>query len=191
MTQIGLAAENPNPYRASVSYLWGNLMEIMMLTQARLKEVLNYDPETGVFTWKIGRPKAPKGGVAGYLNWKGYWIVCVDRVKYRAHRLAWFYVYGCMPDGQIDHINHEKLDNRISNLRVVSNKVNHRNMGKPSNNTSGVVGVSWFKTRNKWVARIRDGKVYRCLGYFDDFNDAVEARLTAQKRLGYHANHGK
>ena len=162
-----------------------------MLTQKRLKELLSYDPETGVFTWRVGRPKAKAGSIAGGKNWKGYWLICVDGKRYRAHRLAWLYVYGSIPKHQIDHINQDKLDNRIANLREVTNAENHRNMGIPKNNKSGYRGVSFFKTRSKWVARIRDGAVYRCLGYFDCPTTAAIAYHKKKLELGYHPNHGQ
>lgn len=161
-----------------------------MITQERLKEVLAYEPSTGVFTWRIGRPKAAAGAVAGGKNWKGYCVICVDGKRYRAHRLAWLYVHGAMPESQIDHINHDKLDNRIENLRVVTNLENHKNMGLFSDNTSGYTGVSFCKAKQKWTARIKDGKVYRNLGYFADKLDAVAARETKKIELGYHPNHG-
>ena len=160
------------------------------ITQERLKQILVYHPETGVFTWRIGRPKASAGAVAGGLNWKGYWMICVDGKKYRAHRLAWLYCYGEMPKVSIDHINHNKLDNRVENLRQVTNSENHRNMGMQSNNKTGYRGVSYAKERGKFVARIKDGNVYRGLGYFNCAAAAAIAYAKAKIDLGYHNNHG-
>lgn len=161
-----------------------------MITQKRLKDVLEYDADTGVFTWRFGRPKAKAGSIAGGKNWKGYWLICVDGKRYRAHRLAWLYVYGLMPKHQIDHINHDKFDNRIENLREVTNAENHKNVKLASNNKSGYSGVSFCKLKQKWTARIKDGAVYRNLGYFVDKMDAVSARDAAKIKLGYHPNHG-
>ena len=146
-----------------------------MITQKRLKEVLEYNPETGVFTkkQKIGRGKV--GCKCGGLNWKGYWIVSADNQRYRAHRLAWLYMYGKFPDNQIDHINHDKIDNRIENLREVTNSVNHRNMKKPSSNTSGVVGLYWWKDRQVWQTFI-GANPRKSLGNYKDFFEAVCAR---------------
>lgn len=162
-----------------------------MLTQQRLKDVLVYHAETGVFTWRFGRPKAAAGSVAGSVNWKGYWIICIDGKQYRAHRLAWLYVHGEMPEHTIDHVNQNKLDNRIENLRMVTNAENHRNMGIQSNNKSGYRGVSYAKERNKFTARIKDGSVYRNLGYFNCALAAAIAYNKAKVALGYHPNHGK
>lgn len=160
------------------------------ITQKILKEILTYHPETGVFTWRIGRPKAAAGSVAGCLNWKGYWVIGVNGKRYRAHRLAWLYTYGEMPKSTIDHINHNKLDNRIKNLREVTNAQNHKNMGMQKNNKTGFRGVSYAKDRGKFVARIKDGDIYRCLGYFNCATAAAIAYAKAKIDLGYHQNHG-
>jgi hypothetical protein len=159
------------------------------LTQARLKEVLHYDPETGVFRWRIGRPKAAKEAKAGGFSDRGYIVIGIDGVHHRAHRLAWLYVYGTYPE-QIDHENHVRHDNRLCNLRATNNKENHKNISKPLNNTSGVVGVSWCKglkqQHGKWEARICS----KFLGYFDDFFEAVCKRKSAERQMNFHPNHG-
>ena len=162
-----------------------------MLTQDRVKELLNYNPDTGVFTWRFGRPKAKAGAIAGSENWKGYWLICVDGNRHRAHRLAWLYVHGEMPEHTIDHINQDKKDNRIANLRAVTNAENHRNMGIQSNNKTGYRGVSYAKERGKFTARIKDGEVYRNLGYFNCAASAAIAYAKSKYALGYHENHGK
>jgi len=160
-----------------------------LLTQQRLKEVLNYNAESGVFTWKTGRPKAAKGEVAGGFSDRGYLTICIDGVKHRAHRLAWLYVYGVYPD-QIDHENHVRHDNRIINLIASDSYGNSRNKSKPSDNTSGVVGVSLSNRINqknvKWEVRVC-GKF---LGYFDNFFDAVCKRKSAERQFDFHPNHG-
>ena len=161
-----------------------------MLTQSRLKELLVYHADTGVFTWRFGRPKAKAGSVAGSVTWKGYWLIGVDGRRYRAHHLAWLYEHGYLPSYQIDHINHNKLDNRIKNLREVTNCQNHKNMGIPSNNKTGYRGVSFAKDREKYTARIKDGKSYRNLGYFECAAAAAIAYAKAKIKLGYHPNHG-
>ena len=159
------------------------------LTQQRLKEVLHYDPETGVFTWAIGRPKAAKNSIAGGFTDRGYLAICIDGVKHRAHRLAWLYVYGVYPD-QIDHQNHVKNDNRIINLTATDSYGNSRNKSKPSDNKSGVVGVclaNRIGQRNvKWEVRAC-GKF---LGYFDNFLDAVCKRKSVERKFDFHPNHG-
>lgn len=159
------------------------------LTQQRLKEVLHYDSDSGVFTWAVGRRKAAKGVVAGGFSDRGYLNICVDGVRYRAHRLAWLYMYGVYPK-QIDHLNHVRHDNRIINLRETDNTGNSRNQSKPIHNTSGVVGVSLSnrigKDETRWEVRIC-GKF---LGYFDNFFEAVCKRKSAERQFGFHPNHG-
>jgi hypothetical protein len=160
-----------------------------LLTQERLKEVLNYDLETGIFTWAISRINAPRGKIAGSIDRNKYVIIVIDGVRYRAHRLAWFYVYGFYPE-EVDHQNHVRSDNRMLNLRATDRSGNGRNMSKPSDNKSGVVGVclaQWRSKRpNKWEVRAC-GKF---LGYFDDFFEAVCKRKSAEVQLNFHPNHG-
>ena len=159
------------------------------LTQQRLKEVLNYDAESGVFTWAVGRRKAAKNVVAGGFSDRGYLTIGIDGVKHRAHRLAWFYVHGVYPD-QIDHLNHVRHDNRMINLRETDSYGNSRNQSKPSHNTSGVVGVSLSNRINqknvKWEVRVCGN----FLGYFDNFFDAVCKRKSAERQFDFHPNHG-
>lgn len=146
-------------------------------------EVLGYDPKTGLFTWlegtKMGR--RGKGQVAGTLC-NGYIHICYKRKFYYAHRLAWLYVYGKLPDGVIDHINGNKSDNRILNLRDVTNSQNLQNQTKGQRGNK-ILGVSWCKIKNKWRARIKaDGKQL-LIGYFDNTEDAEQAYLKAKAKL--------
>ena len=165
-----------------------------MITQKRLKELLSYDPDTGMFVWVVGRVGASKGAKAGGLC-RGYVSVGVDGRKYFAHRLAWLYQKGSWPVEEIDHINHTRSDNRWCNLREVSSSENSRNISKPSDNTSGVVGVSWTrrlgKRNDKWESHIRNNGRRVFIGYFDDFFEAVAARRSAEIKYNYHENHGK
>jgi hypothetical protein len=162
------------------------------LTQARLKEVLHYDPETGIFTWAINRPmapKAPKGGVAGGMDGHGYWNISIDCVKHRAHRLAWLYVYGFYPQ-EVDHQNHDRTDNRLVNLRSTDRIGNGKNISKPCDNRSGVVGVSWTKRLGKRYDKWEVRACGKFLGYFDDFFEAVCKRKSAERQMNFHPNHG-
>ena len=125
------------------------------LTQARLKELIHYDPCIGIFTW-VGKsaPRANRkeiGSHAGHISHNGYVIIGVDKALYMAHRLAWLYVHNVMPKAEIDHINHIRDDNRIINLRMVSRLENGRNTGKKKNNKSGINGVCWDKERETWA----------------------------------------
>jgi hypothetical protein len=178
-----------------------------MIRYERLKEVLHYDGESGIFTWKprplsdFANERAFKvfkirfeGKPAGCIknktrSEKKYLVIGIDYVLYRAHRLAWFYMNGIMPeDDAIDHINGNGLDNRIENLRDGIN--NSRNMRLMKTNSSGVSGVNWSKSKGKWRARIHDGKELH-LGYFDDFDSAVAARKAAELSFGYEKEHGE
>lgn len=160
------------------------------LTQERLKQVLVYDPVTGRMH-HLGRMGVKHGSKAGASDIEGYLVVRVDGVKHRANRLAWLYMTGEHPDGQIDHVNGIRSDDRFCNLRLVSNKQNGRNQRLQSGNKSGVTGVCWHKRFGKWIAQIRvDGK-YIYLGMFSDIEDAAAVRKAAEVEHGFHANHGR
>jgi hypothetical protein len=123
------------------------------LTQERLKELLKYDSETGMFYWLVSTSNRVKAGEpAGSIS-NGYRIIMVDKRAYRAHRLAWLYAFGSFPVNQIDHIDRDRLNNRICNLRQATNQQNSQNVSRPrSNNKSGYLGVR--KQGDKWVASI-------------------------------------
>lgn len=156
------------------------------LTQKRLKELLRYDPNTGIFTRLSGYgPNAPRNGVAGSLGLRGYTVLSVVGKRYTAHRLVWLYTYGYFPEHTIDHINRVKTDNRLSNLREASRQCNARNMGLQSNNTSGVKGVVWDISRKRWSARIKVSGATSNLGRYKDKSDAVMARWKAEKEHNF------
>lgn len=157
------------------------------ISQNRLKEVLSYDENTGLFTWvkvnklcrvKVGDLSSQKETSGGYLK------ISVDGKTYYAHRLAWFYVYGYFPESNIDHINGNRKDNRIANLRDVSQQLNAQNeTASRSNNTSGFKGVSWSRHANSWCAGITlDGK-RKHLGYFKDPVLASQYYLETKRKL--------
>jgi len=160
------------------------------LTQQRLRELLHYDPETGVFTSRVFRSRCPVGKEVGSTRLDGYCELTIDRQRYLAHRLAWLYVYGYLP-GYIDHIDCNPSNNRISNLREVTRTQNQRNMSIGTSNTSGAKGVAWDKSRNKWIVNIRYDGRSKHIGRFDNFDDAVNAVRRARDELhGEFANHG-
>jgi hypothetical protein len=162
----------------------------------KVRERLDYDPETGIFLWKW-RDDVPiyvnsrrAGKVAG-ADSKGYRQIKIGGSLHRAHRLAWLIVTGEWPTADIDHINGDPSDNRISNLRVVTHAENQRNKAIGLNNTSGVMGVDWIKARGKWRARVKVAGRNIHIGYFSDIADAIAARLAAEITYGYHENHGR
>lgn len=161
-----------------------------MLTQERLKELLNYDETTGIFTWKERKPGRGLNGIAGYKNQRGYIVIKINYKTYCAHRLAYLYIHGYMPENEIDHDNQIKDDNRIDNLNEVSRTCNMRNTGNYKNNSSGVNGVNWNKAAKKWIAHIyiyiyiNGNKKY--LGRYKEFADAVMARYEKEKGLGWY-----
>ena len=159
-----------------------------MITQERLHEVISYDKDTGHFTWlKSGRGVRP-GRRAGSIDIRGYEHVRVEGITYKAHRLAWLYAHGCLPEGQIDHINGICSDNRLCNLRLATNAQNQRNRPLFRNSSTGVKGVSWNKGRGRYEAYIKvDGK-RKHLGLFDCVEEAACAyRKAAEEFHGDYA----
>ena len=159
------------------------------LTQQRLKEVLHYDSDSGVFTWAVNRTKAVKGKIAGAKDGHGYHIIGIDGVRHSAHRLVWLYVHGLYPK-EVDHQNHDRADNRLINLGATDRSGNGKNISKPIDNKSGVVGVSWTKRLGKRYDKWEVRACGKFLGYFDDFFEAVCKRKSAELRLNFHPNHG-
>lgn len=170
------------------------------LTADFVRQILNYDPETGIFIWKIrkirfGNEHADRifnghfgGNAAGSIAPEGYVVIGVQGKVYRAHRLAWLYMTGEWPDRDIDHINGDKSDNRIANLRSATKIENKRNRRRNTDNTSGCKGVSWHKRDQKWYARIMvDGKS-KSLGYYKSLQSAHAAYCAASQK--YHGEFG-
>jgi hypothetical protein len=148
-------------------------------------QFVRYEPETGNFYWLVSRGRGVKiGDRAGHFNGNGYWMLNFKMVKVLAHRVAWFLHYGDLPECQIDHINRDRSDNRICNLRLALNNDsdNRQNQKTRADNTSGVPGVVWSKRKNKWFVRIHSGGKQICLGYFESFEDAVAARKAGEQK---------
>jgi hypothetical protein len=178
---------------------------MQQLSQEYLNEMFSYDPDTGVLIWKT-RPRHHFPDLRSFktMNSKlagkeagaivsGYRLINHKGTPYRAHRLIWIMVHGHIDESlSIDHIDGNGLNNRISNLRLVSHKANLRNQRMRSSNTSGFTGVSFVKGRGLWEAHIGgcNGKK-KTLGQFANKADAIAARRSAELELGYHPNHGK
>ena len=154
------------------------------LTAEQLREVLHYNTETGVFTWRVPKPNVCASGAAGYVRKDGYVTITVQGRKYLGHRLAVLYVSGSWPLDVVDHINGNTSDNRIKNLRLCGQSENGQNRGKPANNTSGCKGVAFSRAAGKWVAQLGVGGHMRYLGLYADINDAIAARKAAEAK--YH-----
>lgn len=154
-----------------------------MITQQKLKELLHYSPETGIFTWKVRPANRVKVGQEAGSYSGGYRRIRIDDKRYYGHRLAWLYMYGEFPDRQIDHINEVKDDNRIVNLREASYQLQQQNISSRKNNTSGIKGVYWHKVRQKWMACIVHNYKQIHLGYFDTKFAAQMARHCAELEL--------
>ena len=161
-------------------------MTAQILTQARLRELLYYDPDTGIFTGKTKRGRFRAGTAMCTLGVNGRIQLHIDHKKHFAHRLAWLYVEGVWPSHEIDHINGVPTDNRISNLREATTKQNGENRGKQSNNTSGYKGVTWSNKSQKWQAQICHNGIRKYLGVFVDPKAAHEAYLAVAGELFTH-----
>lgn len=161
-----------------------------------LRSLVSFNPETGELHWKPRGEKSWDPQNAGKRAFKrirseGYFSGTLLGYPIDAHRVAWAVFHGAWAKNQIDHINGDKLDNRIINLREVSVKENHRNMPAPSTNTSGCVGVYWHKNKRRWNASIKvDGKLIHIGNYLEKV-DAIHARKQAEVQYGFHANHGR
>jgi len=165
-----------------------------------LRQLLRCDAEAGKLYWKP-RPREMFSSQKGYRTWEarfagkeaftalnrnGYLHGCILYTYFLSHRVIWAMHYGEWPDDHMDHINHNRTDNRISNMRVVTNAENHKNTKMLSNNTSGHTGVDWVKKDRVWRARI--GAVV--IGSFGSKEEAVKARRAAEIANDFHPNHG-
>lgn len=178
------------------------------LTQNLLHEIFAYDPETGILSHKT-RPRCMfksgyNGGETSWKTWNaqnagktvansgsgGYLRVNINGKRYLAHRLIWVMTHGEWP-GEIDHINGDRADNRLCNLRAVNRQENLRNLARRSDNTSGYTGVSYSKRDGVFIAYITiDGRA-KVIGRYATADKAAEARAKAQSEAGFHPNHGR
>ena len=169
----------------------------MELTKELAWSLVNYDPETGVFTRKVALSNRAKAGDVIGTRWvsndgKAYTLISICGRQLRAHRLAHLMMTGEWPPIFVDHENGNGEDNRWENIkRCVTSQENSKNSRRPSNNKSGVRGVSWDKKNGKWFASIVIDRKMIFLGRFSDFNEAVKCRKSAEISYGFHANHGQ
>lgn len=145
------------------------------ISAERLREALSFDPETGEF-----RRRRPNGTISGKRAGSGshhkrYRYLRVDGINYSEHRLAWLFIYGKWPDGEIDHINMDRADNRIVNLREATPSQNQANRKVRKRNKLGIKGVMLHKRDRKYVAQIKRGNKVKHLGYFQTAEEAAEA----------------
>lgn len=170
-----------------------------------VRKLLRYDENTGKLFWLVrDESSIPLQLARNSWNTKyagkeaftaitttGYYYGNIEAQKYPTHRVAWCLYYGKWPEHCIDHINGDKLDNRIVNLRDVPQVTNNRNSRRPSHNKSGVVGVFYDKANRQWQAQISLNNHTHFIGRFDDLADAAAARKAAEAKHGFHANHGR
>lgn len=152
------------------------------LTAQRLREVLHYDPETGIFTWRNASKGTKALAIAGMVRQDGYRIICIDQRRYRAHWLAWLYVTSSWPNTFIDHKDGLPDNNRIENLRQATPQLNAENQRRARRDSkSGLLGAS--PHQGKWTAHITVAKRHIYLGIFDTACEAHAAYIEAKRRL--------
>ena len=165
-----------------------------MITYEEAKELFTYDRETGIIKWKYRfNPKQRADLVAGCTrsNGDGYTQIGINGKLYPAHRIAMLLSYGFYGDGlEVDHINHIRNDNRLSNLRFVTVTGNRRNQSISSRNTTGVTGVYLSKRLGKYIAQIKVDREVIYLGIFSTLEEAAKARKDAELKYKFNANHG-
>jgi hypothetical protein len=163
-----------------------------MLTQERVKELFSYSESTGYFT----RLKSVKGhysaagSVAGCIEQNGYRSISIDNRRIKAHKLVFLYLQGFIPD-MVDHIDGNRDNNTINNLRVATASENQKNRKLGKSNKSGMSGVRWLPKSAKWQADIRVDRELIYLGRWEDKELAIQARKEAERKYGFHANHGR
>jgi hypothetical protein len=169
-----------------------------------LSLLVDYDKDTGFMAWKsrVNRSMDDArwnsryaGKECGTIDDRGYRRILFrgrdkSAKRIRVHQLAWYIITGAKQDGEIDHINQNKLDNRALNLRCVSKSTNMRNSPMKSNNSSGITGVTWHKQRKKWCAQASLYGKHHHIGLFESINDAANAVSEFRGKNDFSDNHG-
>jgi len=172
---------------------WANLYETPLyhqkITQKFSKEILKYDPETGIFVWlRTASTRVKNGDVAGRISKStGYRDISICGVRVHASRLANLYMLGYLPEHEMDHRNRIRCDDRWCNIRHVTHSCNVRNTGLSSRNKTGVIGVCWCKERKKWKTQLAINKKQIVNKRFDSFDDAVMCRWEAEKKYDWNS----
>jgi len=154
-----------------------------MITQERVRELFHY--KDGNLFWRVRRSNVRAGSMAGCPNGNGYLHVQIDKKLYQAHRLIFLYHHGYIPENDIDHIDRNRSNNKIENLREVSRSCNMRNSTQQNSTSSGVKGLTWNKRDQKWKAYIVVNNISKYLGYYSDFTEAAAHRLAAEQCLDW------
>jgi hypothetical protein len=154
-----------------------------MMTQDYVKELFLY--KDGSLFWKVRKGRVRADGMAGCRCSNGYLQITVDNKNYKAHRLIFLYHFGYMPEHEVDHIDRDRLNNKIENLREVSKSCNVRNSTQQNSTSSGVKGLAWDKSRQKWKAHITINNISKHLGRYSDFTEAAAHRLAAEQCLNW------
>lgn len=160
------------------------------ISQEQMRALLTYDSSTGHFTWRVNRPggRGKIGHRAGYQHHLGYRYIRVNGRTFTEHRLAWFLTYGCWPNGDLDHVNRIRHDNRIINLREATRAENCQNQPIRKSNKSGVTGVYYHAVSQKWVACININKKQVHLGTYNTLSEAIKVRRNAEMEHYSNAN---
>lgn len=161
-------------------------------TQKRLSELFSYNKSTGLLKRRVKVKRTNVGDIVGIKTKSGYLAVSVDNSKFYVHRVIWGLLYGQIPEKKyVDHKNRNRKDNRLSNLRLVSEIDNNRNQKKSIKNTSGATGVFFSNRRKKWSAQIGVERKRINLGYFKSKKEAIDIRLLEERKYNFYKTHGK
>lgn len=154
------------------------------LPASYVREILSYDAETGVFTWRKPTNTATRiGDVAGGTHPDGYRVISIGGLKYSEHRLAYLWMTGEWPSDDVDHVDGNRANNAWDNLRACTCAENAQNLARPRTNSSGAIGVTWNKSCKKWQSSIRRLGKSHYLGLFDTVEEAAQAYLSAKSAL--------